>query len=264
MRVLPLLLVAACGSTTGDLLPRVWAEETVTDGFAAADTDGWEVSFDSWITTIGGVTLTDPADGAAIASDDGLYAVEWKGAAEPIALTALSAPAGRSQFGFIIAPATDAVTNLGADADAVAEMVDAGWSHLVSGQGTKDGVTKTFHLGFDLDLAYENCENGADGSEGVVINAGETTQADVYVHADHMLWDQLGTEEAALAFQAWADADADADGVITADELAAVDIATIGYEATGIDVANLWEFVAFSMSIMGHLNGEGECLARAR
>ena len=87
---------------------------------------------------------------------------------------------------------------------------------IVGGAGSAkriDTVATVLHAGMtgeqviDLDLAYENCQNGADDSEGVVVNAGETTQADVYVHADHMLWDQLGTEEATLAFQAWADAD---------------------------------------------------------
>jgi hypothetical protein len=266
MRALPLLALSlsACAEPTGHLVIRGWAEDAVPDGFAAEDTDGWAVTFDHWYTAFHNINLRDQDSGDELWSSGESLVADWKVITSPALLGATDVAAGRHDFGFRIGTPVAGTSNLvgGIPGSVASDMTTNGWSHLVIGSATNGVDTKTFQLGFGLDVSYESCENGYDGSAGVIVNKNDETFADIYVHADHLLWDQLGTEEASLAFQAWADADADADGAITQAELEAVDLATIGYEAAGIDVTNLWEFVSFSVAIMAHLNGEGECVAR--
>ena len=68
-----------------------------------------------------------------------------------------------------------------------------------------------------------------------------------------------------------ANADADADGKITLEELAAVDLAdktkiTAGTYGTGSasNINDLRAFVEALSRTVGHFRGEGECLARAK
>ena len=60
--------------------------------------------------------------------------------------------------------------------------------------------------------------------------------------------------------QAIADADADADGVVTLAELEAVPVATLGYQVGQYsEVTNLAQFVGFLTQTLGHVDGEGHC-----
>lgn len=261
IRSLPLAaLLAGCVDTSGTLIVRAWAEDTVPDGITTSD--GWTVSFEHWYTAFLDINLDDQETADEVWSSGTSLVADWKVTDSPRQLGATDQPAARYDLGFHIGPPAAGTTNLIGEIDGTVanEMTTEGWAHLVIGSATNGADTKTFRLGFPLDVAYETCENGYDGSTGVIVKKSDETFADIYMHADHLLWNELGTEEASLTFQAWADADAD--GAITQADLEGVDLATIGYEAAGIDVANLWEFVRYSVALMAHLNGEGECLAR--
>ena len=70
----------------------------------------------------------------------------------------------------------------------------------------------------------------------------------------------LAGEGEELQGQAIVNADADADGTVTLEELAAVDVATIGYPVgTHTEITNLSDFIAQLVSGVGHVDGEGHC-----
>ena len=55
-------------------------------------------------------------------------------------------------------------------------------------------------------------------------------------------------------------ADADADGVITQVELAALDITTQArYQVGSRDITDLWGYISAQTATVGHIDGEGHC-----
>jgi hypothetical protein len=56
------------------------------------------------------------------------------------------------------------------------------------------------------------------------------------------------------------DADADADGEVSQDELAAVGLAELGYDVgSWSEVTDLEAFIAALTHTLGHIDGEGHC-----
>lgn len=258
----PALLLAACGGGTGAVQVSAWAEDTVIEGMETDD--GWAISFDHWVTGLGELHLDGVDKGETVAEVEGPWVADWAAAPELIDLSLIEdLPAERYDFGFVIHPITAESDLLTPIPDGVLEtMLAEGYVHHIAGSATKDGATLRFAWGFDAVVDYERCTNGEDGTSGVAVPDGGEVEAQIWLHADHLLWDQLGTEEASLAFDGIAAADADGDLNITAEELAAVDLASAGYETAGVDVDNLYEFITFSVSQMAHLNGGGGCTAR--
>ena len=260
--MIPLLLLA-CSSQTAELEVYAWAEATPIDGFAADEmNDGWTVSFDHWYSGVSDVQLADPDTEDQTALDDTVYVADWTLTPEPALVTVLSAASDRHKFSFALDVPTDATPITDVDDADVAEMTANNWAHYVIGSASKDGQEIQFAWGFLNAADYAFCVNGADNTDGVVVDG--TNVADIYIHADHIFWDELGTEEAELSFQAIADADADGNGEVSIEELAATSIIDIGYETTGVSVDNLYDFIAFSIAQGGHLNGEGICTVRDR
>ena len=63
-----------------------------------------------------------------------------------------------------------------------------------------------------------------------------------------------------VAFDLIAASDANADGAVTQEELAAVDItAEARYQVGSHDIKDLWSFIAYQATTVGHINGEGHC-----
>jgi hypothetical protein len=83
----------------------------------------------------------------------------------------------------------------------------------------------------------------------------------ITVHADHLFYDSLVSEEPQLLFQPLADADADQDGDITTEELGATDIGA--YDPGNEDLDDLWSFLMAQSRTLGHVDGEGHCQASA-
>lgn len=261
------LLTSACAGGQGTVQITTWGEESVPEGFPPErGEDGWDLTFDHWLMSVADIRLHDPDDDSRIAEADGSWVIDVTTAEAPVDLTSFEAPAGeRPFFAFAITPPTPDTTVVdGTDAALVDEMIAAGASHYVIGQATKDDVTKTFAWAFDLDVDLTNCRNGIDDTPGLPVTADESVEANITLHADHLLWDQFGTTEADIRFDGPASADADEDGEITVAELDAVDVATVGYEAQGVAVDTLWEFMRFGLGIAPHLNGRGLCQVRSR
>lgn len=255
-------LAAGCGGGSGAVQVSAWAEDTVIEGMETDD--GWSVSFDHWVTGLGELHLDGVDKGETVAEVEGPWVADWAAAPELIDLSLIEdVPAERHDFGFVIHPVTAESKAVTAIPEGVLEVMEAeGYVHHIAGSATKDGATYTFSWGFDAVVELERCTNGEDGTSGVAVPDGGEVEAQIWLHADHLLWDQLGTEEAALAFGGIAAADADGDLQISKEELVAVDVVSAGFETAGVEVDTLYEFISFSVSQMAHLNGGGGCTAR--
>ena len=252
--------LVACSPGVGTLDVAVWGEDAIPQGMTLDD--GWEVRFDRWLTTVGNVDLADPKSEESVASAPGLLVVDLVPAVDPEPLAVLEGPAERLRFGFD-APAPTASTAAadGVDAADVATMAANGWVSWIVGEASLDGRVVTFDIGLDLPSQYTGCLSGDDGSDGVVLEADGVTEAVIYMHAEHLFWRSLGTEQSSTGFEVLASLD-DGDGALTVDELKAGDAVALGFETAGI-TDDVYGFLAFSVAQAGHLNGEGLCVVRS-
>jgi hypothetical protein len=226
---LPLCLLG-CGQDededgTGQVQAYVYGESFIEEGIPAEEMgDGWSVTFDTFRVqvedvVVGGVTL--PQAGAldiSMASD---------GSGQR--LSSAQVPSGDHSG------SSYRITRV-----------------EVSGQGSKDGVTKTFDWVLDQDTHYTNCETTTS-----VPDQG-SADFQITVHADHLFYDSLVSEEPQVLFQALADADTDGDGAITQEELADTDIGAYDPGSQG-GVDDLWTWLIAQSRTLGHVDGEGHC-----
>ena len=84
-------------------------------------------------------------------------------------------------------------------------MRSEGWSYWLQGRATKSGVgSYSFSIGFPVTARATECTNGVDGTLGLIVGDGRTTDAELTIHAEHMLYDRLGTHrDVQLRFDAW-------------------------------------------------------------
>lgn len=276
-----ILVLQGCKKGEGEVVVTAWGEEAAFEGFPneeVAFEDGWTVTYDAWIVSIADISLTDPASGEEVAGDATNYVVDLTRAVDPAEITRLTAPSGRYDFGYALVPATAGAANAnGADAAAVGAMAAGGFNTFLSGSANKNGETVTFAWSFQNPARYTTCENGEDGTAGIVVNPDEETGAEMSLHLDHTYWDRLGVEEASLRFDpiaAWADdsgvvpfedlagsqtsglTDRDGEPILKGDGTALV------YDDAGLGLTNLRDFILFSAKQMAHLNGIGECTPR--
>jgi len=256
-RIAPALLVslalqsAACQADPGEARLRITAygEEYIEDRIPAEDlVDGWEVDFSRFLVALRDVE----ADGVAL---DGAFVVDLTRASDGQGheLGALMLPAeGQPHLAYRVAP-IDAATAVAATDTDVAELVDAGASIRVEGQATRGGQTVTFAWSFATDTRYVECHAAADLAEG-------DASSQLTIHADHLFYDDLDSEEPNVAFDLVASADADANGEVTTEELRALDItAQTRYQVGSRDITELWGFIEAQTATLGHIDGEGHC-----
>ena len=175
---------------------------------------------------------------------------------------------------YAVSPATATLELGGGATDADKQlMVQNGYSLYVEGSVVKEGATKSFTWGFKTSTLYDRCKGEVSGkeTEGVVVTNGGNDAIELTIHGDHLFYDDLQAPEAKVRVDNIANADADADGKITLEELAAVDLAdktkiTAGTYGTGSasNINDLRAFVEALSRTVGHFRGEGECLARAK
>lgn len=258
------LLAMACGDDeelVGSITATAYGEEFIEEGIpASVFADGWAVQFDKFVVSIG-----DPkakaGEGAKEVGDPGMYLVDLAQPSngEGYAFATFDAFAGTyDHYGYRIAPSGDAVAINASEADAAA-MKQRGYSIWVQGTATKGGVEKSFDWGFSLKLAHAHC----DVME-TIRDQAITVQSTI--HADHLFYDDAVSEDPNVAFELIATADADDDGTITTDELAATDIrAQTRYQVGsrrdphGNAITNLLQYIELQATSLGHLNGEGHC-----
>jgi hypothetical protein len=222
----------------GSYTLTAYGEAFVEDKIPAEETDGWEIDFTSLEITISDLSARND-DGESVDANE-VFTVELTedSGGEGHSLTTIEdAPAGRyDDLTYRIAPA------------------DGNPAIRVEGTATKDSTTKTFSWTFDTDELYENCETDA------MLTDGGTAKSELTIHADHFFYDDLESPEPNVAFDLIASADADDDGDITLDELAAVDITgETRYQVGSRDISDLRAFIEAQTKTLGHIDGEGHC-----
>jgi hypothetical protein len=246
---------AACGDNdggAGTVAVEVWGEEFIEDGIPAGELeDGWAITYDSFVVTLGAIT-------AAGEDFDPAQAFDLTGPG-PLAVASGPAVAGAIEpVSYSLVVADGSTTNVNVDTGLFDTMVTEGWSVYVEGSATKDGSTVTFAWGFDVAVGYVGCH-----ATGTVPDGGTGT-VQLTIHGDHLLYESLVDAEAGLRFGAIANADADRDGEVTPAELAAfsgVDFQALdNYDVPGGSaIDNLWDYLTAQIETLGHIDGEGHC-----
>lgn len=266
-----LFALAGCGGGVGTVEISTWGEEYIEDQIPASTfEDGWSVHYTKFLVVLGNIRIVDDAGevGAeqkktklvnhvaqgvkAVASFPNLAAKAWTKVSYQVAIA-------------------DGSTELG-DGAAQADldlMRASGYAVYVEGEATKGAEKKTFQWGFSVPTEYTDCKGDKDGKEtfGVLVTNGGRDEVELTIHGDHLFYDDLQAANAKVRFSAIAAADADMDGKITLEELAAVKLTSIdpanGPYGTGAagDVNDLRAFVTDLSRTVGHFRGEGECFA---
>jgi len=247
-----LLLCSCDDASTGEGTLRVtaWGEGFIEEGIPAeAFVDGWSVTFEAFVVSLDAIN----AEGVSL---PGAYVFDLSqpsaGAGQE--LGPLSVPAGQApSLSWSLSAATeDAVTDV--DGKVLEAMVGAGASLWARGVATRGDELKTFDWALDIAPRYVDCDTG------VPVLRDETTDAVLTVHADHLFYDDLDSEEPNVAFDLIAGADADGDGAVTVAELQAQSLSgQTRYQVGGRDIDNLHGFILAQARTVGHINGEGHC-----
>lgn len=227
MILIPLL--AACGDGDGSVTVTAYGESFIEDGIPASEIDdGWAVDFSLFSVQIEDVTVA----GAALTQTS------------TVDLSQASSGAGHV---------------LGSVSASEGEYSDASFTIArveIDGTAVKGTDTKSFSWVFDAPTHYTECDTTTTVTEG-----GEAS-FQITVHADHLLYDSLVSEDPKVLFQALADADTDVDGAITEAELKATGIGSYDPGSEG-GVDNLWDWLIAQSRTLGHVDGEGHCHATA-
>ena len=278
---------AACSDSTSDADGKgsvtftTWGEDFIEKEIPPKDAsgeviveDGWTIRYTKFLLVLSDVSVGEPdKEPAAKMTTPQLYDMHAPGPKPVIAFSDLPGKA-YTHVSYAVAPATASV-ELGSGAtDADKQlMIQNGYSVFVEGTVTKDATTKSFAWGFTTNTVYDRCEGEVSGkmTEGVVVTNGGNDAVELTIHGDHFFYDDLQSPDAKVRVDVIANADADADGKITLDELGAVQLADSQKIPTGLygtgsasNVNDLRAFVEALSRTLGHFRGEGECLARAR
>lgn len=266
--LLTALAAAALSScASGSLEVTTWGEDFIEAGIPADSfADSGAVTFTRFLVTFGDVVVAG-GDGAAGGTVAGplVFDLQQPG---PHAVATLSDLAARryEDIEVSVVPTTSKAAAGNVDDDELALMVDGGHSVYVEGDITLDGVAKNFAWGFDTATRFTNCEL-EDGSLGVIVPDGSAGEWQLTVHGDHLFYDDLASEDAVLRATAMVQADANDDGAVTREELAAVDLTTLPADQYGTggaaNVFTLDAFIADLTRTLVHHTGEGHCTATA-
>lgn len=256
-------LLAACGDdpVTGTITATVYGEAFIEEGIPAdVFADGWAVAFDTFLVSIGNVA-GKAGEGAAEVGDPAFRIVDLaqSSGGGGFELASFTAPGGHyDHYGYQVRSEANAAS-VNADPADVTMMKSSGYSVWVKGTATKGAASKSFDWGFTLKLTYAHCDLMASID-------GNDLRAEATIHADHMFYDDAVSDEPNVAFQLMADADTDADNIVTLDELAAVDIRSqtryqVGslVDPAGNTITNLRQYLEHQIVTLGHINGEGHC-----
>lgn len=272
-----LVALAACAEDdgTGAVSFSTYGEDYIEKEIPAADVaDGWTVRYTSFLVVLGDVRVAESEAAAPAARMPKPKIFDLHRPGQKLVFAASNVPAkAYPHVTYVIGPQA-AAADLG---EGVTEaerkkLVDGGYGMFVEGTASKGDVTKRFAWGFRTNTLLDRCEGDLAGktTPGVLVQNGGTDQVELTIHGDHLFYDDLQAPDAKLRFDNLAAADADADGAITLEELAAVRLATLppanGPYLTGsaAGVNDLRAYVEALSRTVGHFRGEGECFAVPR
>lgn len=240
----------------GTVIVTVYGEEYIEDHLPAeVFADGWTVTFDEFLISLGEVLITpEGTPGGYSEARFQVYDVsrDTAGAGQTVGASPMDG-AAHLEAAYTIAPAADAIAANGTTTEQLDRMRNAGHALFVRGRAVKGDVTKTFAWGFDTRTVYAPCH-----AAGAV--DGGTTPVQLTIHGDHLFYDDLFSETPNVSFDLIAAADADGDGEITPAELRATDLSTQArYQVGSEPITDLWHFIEFLTATVGHIDGEGHC-----
>lgn len=222
--------LGACGgSDPGEGTVRVTAygEEFIEEGIAASEVDdGWRIEFERFEVTVSGAEVGGEQLRGKVTVD-----------------LAESSGGEGHELGEMEVPAGDHTGS-----SYTVERVE------VEGTATQDDVTKAFYWVFEDPVTYRECETTTS------VAKDEKATFQITIHADHLFYDSLVSASPQLLFSPLAAADGDDDGEITAGELATTDIGP--YDSGNEDANDLWSFLSALAATIGHVDGEGHCVAK--
>jgi hypothetical protein len=222
--------------------------DTKAGALAQPTADGWDIAFDRILVSLGRASL-DGSDCSVYS--DARYArlLSLIGAPDAQKISE-SYGIGRCDFGFAIGNASaDSLLGVGATEADLALMRTAasdrynglsGVSMFVSGRAQKGERTLTFAWPFRGRVRYRECRSDleATSEDGLSLKQGGDVTLDVALHAEALFTEDPSDPEAALRFEPVANADGNADGDVTLDELSDVplsDLRTSGRYAQSED-----------------------------
>ncbi|MFH1463377.1 MAG: hypothetical protein ABIO70_03225 [Pseudomonadota bacterium] len=246
-----LLAVGCAGEGTWVL--ETWGEDYIEQAIPAdVFADGCDLVYDTFLVVDSELALMD-GDGEPAGTIDGALVFDMT-------------QVGPHEIGSAVVPATHydeahwriapmaALAAGNATTAQVTRMEELGAAVYAEGALTCGGTTVGFAWAFDTDTTY-HCE-----PEDLTIPAGGEDSTQLTVHGDHLFYDGLENEDAAVRGQAIVDADADGDGFVTQAELQAVSVANLGYDVgSHAEVEDLWAHLSFLSRTLGHVDGEGHC-----
>jgi hypothetical protein len=224
--------LTACGS--GEWVVQTWGEDYIESSIPAdAFEDGCEAAYESFTVEITEAVLLD-GDGE-VAADAGAGSFE------------LTEP-GPQEVGSAAATATHY------DTARFAVAPKGGPSVRATGTLSCGGETVGFDWSFETATTY-TCEP-AD----LTVAKGGTAETELTIHGDHFFYDGLEDPDAGLQGLPILTADADADGMVSLEELEAVAVAPLGHTVGQYsEVTDMRAFVTHLSQTLGHVDGEGHC-----
>ncbi len=260
------LVLSGCGDEgTGEVRLTAWGEEFIEEGIPAEEfADDFEARFDEFLVVVGDLRARNQDHEFSLADT---YLLDLT-APGPHELTTETLPEGDwSAVEYSVAPiSATTILHPSASADARDRMEAGPYSVSVKGEARRGDERYTFAWSFGGTTRYTECVQVVGGREepGFRIGGGRET-VELTIHGDHFFYDDLAGD-ASLRFEAIASADADGDGDITLDELAAVSLVDLPANRYGTgnfsDVNDLGAFLEALVTTLGHFNGEGHCLPR--
>ncbi len=221
--------------------------QTQASGLASPTADGWDLTFDRVLVSIGRASLD--GDKCSVYSEAGYGRV----------LSLIGAPDGQKisesygigtcDFGFGVSNAADdSLLGAGTTADDKAFLRTAGSDHYggpsgislyVAGTARKGDTTLRFAWPFRGRARYRECQNTVDGvvKRGLTLSQNGDVTVDVTLHAEALFVDSVTAANPALRFDAIASADAlgNGDGEVTLDELSQVPLTDLQTDAAYVE-----------------------------
>lgn len=273
-------LIPACSSDSedgkGSVVFTTYGEDFIENEIPADEVeDKWTIKYERFLVTFHDINVgVEGSAPAASMTGSRLFNNKVKGDKLITKFNDLPAKA-YTHVSYRIAPAVaDTELGDGVTAEDKTLMVSNGYAVYVEATATNaaTSTSKKYKWGFKLNTLYDKCKGEIAGKEtdGSVVTNGGTDSVQLTIHGDHLYYDDLQAKEAKVRFDNIAAADANNDGEITLEELAAVKLAAIPKEkgpygtgsAAGIN--DLRAFVEALSRTVGHFRGEGECIASAK
>lgn len=247
-------------SEQGSLSVTIYGENFIEERIPSSEvSDGWELRFDKFLLSLRQVAATRAGCAAPGVDSDQGWLFDLSEATQGQGRVVLEAQADVGTYPHVdyeVGPPVGQLSAGNASLQDVTLVTDGGYSVYVEGEATHATKgTKRFAWGFGTTTRYTACESSAE------VATGGGGKAELTIHGDHLLYDDLVSPEPNLAFDLIAEADGDADGEITMTELEAKSI--IGQARYGVgnytEVENLAQFLSHLVGTVGHIDGEGHC-----